>query len=397
MTRRASSYVLALLTALAAAAPLAIPSTAQAQDDAAIQMARERFQEGVKYYDAKQYDKARAAFLQAYALKKHPAVLLNLAQSELRLAHEADAAKHFSQFLRESKDAAAAERQEAEKGLSAAKASVAELSVNVDVDGAEVLVDGNLEGRSPLPGPVYMKPGSHNVEARKDGKTTQSGVTALVGQSGSVDLRFSGGGAPAPVGVPPTGTEQPPLGMNPQPGGPPPGAGMGPGAPPPPEADTGGKPSFLSWAAQNKVAWIGGGLTVVGLAGGIGFAMASKSSYDNADSVRSQILAHTQTDFPVTGGACNPTQPPDVQKFYGQACAKYQDNVDSGDRQKTMATVGFVVAGVAAVGTVAYYFIDTGSRKATIGNAKPKPRGFRASVVPVLGLRDQGLGVVGEF
>ena len=59
------------------------------------------FQEGVTFYDAKDYEKARAAFLQAYALKKHPSVLLNLAQSELRSGHEADAAQHFDQYLRE--------------------------------------------------------------------------------------------------------------------------------------------------------------------------------------------------------------------------------------------------------------------------------------------------------
>ena len=78
------------------------------------EMARERFQEGVKYYDAKQYDKARAAFLQAYALKKHPAVLLNLAQSELRSSHEAEGARHFALFMRENPSATALEKQEAD-------------------------------------------------------------------------------------------------------------------------------------------------------------------------------------------------------------------------------------------------------------------------------------------
>src|SRR5688572_31534248 len=108
----------ALLFALAAAAaPMAVSTPARAADDAMIQMARERFQEGVKYYDEKQFEKARAAFLQAYALKRHPAVLLNLAQSELRSGHEADAAKHFVTYLREHKVASALERQEAEKGL----------------------------------------------------------------------------------------------------------------------------------------------------------------------------------------------------------------------------------------------------------------------------------------
>ena len=166
MKRRLCRIAFAFATALAAAAPVCVPRVASAQDDATIQMARERFQEGVKYYDAKQYDKARAAFLQAYALKKHPAVLLNLAQSELRSAHEADAARHFAQYMRENKEASAAERQEAEKGLSTAKAGLGEITVSVDIADADVYVDGNLEGRSPLPAPVYLKPGSHTLEAR---------------------------------------------------------------------------------------------------------------------------------------------------------------------------------------------------------------------------------------
>ncbi len=81
-------------------------------------MARERFKEGVAFFDKKEYDKARVAFLQAYALKKHPAVLLNLAQSELRSSHEAEAAKHFVAYLRESKDA---RRRRAPSGRSRAQ------------------------------------------------------------------------------------------------------------------------------------------------------------------------------------------------------------------------------------------------------------------------------------
>ncbi|MEZ4376462.1 MAG: hypothetical protein R3B07_37000 [Polyangiaceae bacterium] len=99
---RTRAYTLALALSLSAASPLLVSSSAQAQSaDAMTEMARQRFQEGVQYYDAKDYEKARAAFLQAYALKKHPSVLLNLAQSELRSGHEADAAQHFETFLRE--------------------------------------------------------------------------------------------------------------------------------------------------------------------------------------------------------------------------------------------------------------------------------------------------------
>ena len=81
---------------LAFSATLLPAVSARAEDrDTVTDMARQRFQEGVKFFDQKKYEEARAAFLQAYALKHHPAVLLNLAQSELRSSHPADAAKHF--------------------------------------------------------------------------------------------------------------------------------------------------------------------------------------------------------------------------------------------------------------------------------------------------------------
>lgn len=353
-------------------------------------MARERFQEGVKYYDAKQYTRARASFLQAYALKKHPAVLLNLAQSELRSGYEADAAKHFAQYIREAKDASAAERQEAEKGLSSAKASVAEMSVAVDQDAAELFVDGNLEGRTPLPGPVFLKPGSHSLEARKDGQTASSTVTAIAGQSGSVSLSFSAAPTEGPLPTPPVGPTGP-VGPGPQPT-------PGPGGAPPPTADSGtSKPSFTQWAASSPVAWIGGGVAVVGLAGGVGFALAAKQSYSDADTIRNTILSEA-VKRNVSGGPCDPNQDPQTAKDFANACDKYTQRVDDGDSQKSMATVSFVIAGVAVAGTVIYYFVDTGSNEAKIGTAKSRrtPR-FQGAIVPVVSPSERGLSFVGRF
>ncbi len=397
MTRRFASIFAVLL---AMTLPLVTSGVALAQDDASIQMARERFQEGVKFYDQKQYDKARAAFLQAYALKKHPAVLLNLAQSELRSGREADSAKHFAQYLRENKEATPAERQEAEKGLAAAKASVGELNITV-VDGADVYVNGNLEGRSPLGGPVYLKPGSHNLEARKDGKSAASPVTAIAGQTGSVELSFTGPSGPV-AGPTPVG---PGAGADPA-GGPPgpvpPGGGLG--APPPgepPQADKGSdKPSFLAWAKQKPLAWVGGGVAVLGLAGGIGFALTSSASYDDAETIRQKIIDQAQKDG--VSGPCGPP-PKTTPTNYTNACDKYQQRVDDGDSQKSLSTVSFVIASVAVAGTVVYYFLDTGSNKASIGQrergrrAATKSHGLRASVVPFVGPNERGLGVVGQF
>src|SRR5439155_9574 len=78
--------------------------------------ARARFQEGVEFFDKGQFENARAAFLQAYALKKHPAVLLNLAQSCSKSNHWVDSAKYFQQYLRESQGLTAQQRTDGEKG-----------------------------------------------------------------------------------------------------------------------------------------------------------------------------------------------------------------------------------------------------------------------------------------
>src|SRR6185369_12768087 len=104
-----------------------------------------RFQEGVEFYDKKQYEQARAAFLQAYALRKHPAVLLNLAQSSLRSNHPLEAAKFFEQFLREATSASAAQRSDAERGLREARTKIGRIEVSAPA-GAEIILDGERVG-----------------------------------------------------------------------------------------------------------------------------------------------------------------------------------------------------------------------------------------------------------
>ena len=268
--------------------------------------------------------------------------------------------------------------------------------MTVGAENADVYVDGNLEGRSPLAGPLYFKPGSHNLEARKDGKSATATLTALAGQSGSIELSFGGG----PSGVTPVpGPGGPDTGPGPGPSGPAAGGvpGAGPGGPSGVEPDHGGKkPSFFEWAKDNKLAWVGGGVAVLGLAGGVGFALTSKTSYDDAESIRQGILRVASEN-----GVSNPCGPPPAvlsNVNFSKACSKYQQRVDDGDSQKSWATVSFVVAGVAVAGTVVYYFVDTGSNKASVGkNTRTKHQGFRAAVVPVLSPSQRGLGLMGQF
>jgi hypothetical protein len=364
--RRNVSLSLTQLGSIAALAGtlLLLPRAALAQDDITLSMARERFKEGVAYFDKKDFAKARVAFLQAYALKKHPAVLLNLAQSELRSGHEADAAKHFAQYLREHKDATDSERQGAETGLTAAKALVGEVALEVDTVGAEVYVDGDLEGSAPLPGSIFLAPGTHELQARKDGKTTKSEINATAGQSSSVSLRLAAPGRPATPVAGGTGEPAPE------------------GEPPPPEEPDRPRKPFGAWLTSTPGAMVGVGLTGAGLIGGGAFAFGSKSAYDAADSVAVGIKKkaievdklnnpnrgpcnnpdewlHFMTDEPAKSAYSDPIKRQDRVAQYEMNCAKYTDNVKSGDTYKTLAIVSFAVAGAAAVGTIVYYFVDS--------------------------------------
>lgn len=366
---------------------LLVPAPALAQDDVTLTMARERFKEGVGYFDKKDFAKARVAFLQAYALKKHPSVLLNLAQSELRSGHEADAAKHFAQYLREHKDATEAERQGADTGLTAAKALVTEVALDVDANGAEIYVDGDLEGQAPLPGSVYLTPGAHEIQARKDGKSVSGSVNATAGQSTSLRLSLARTVKPAPAATadgesPPPQTGEEPL----------------------PEEPATSREGFFPWLGHTPGAIIGVGLTGAGIIGAGAFAFSSKSSYDAADSVADQIAKKAQTTdgkvdaqgMSTSKGACTkpeawlatsttwmnktPAERTKRAAEYVKNCDKYTSNVKSGDTFKTLVYVSAAVAGAAAIGTIVYYIVDS---KRPAGAAEASARKRRVLVLPM--------------
>jgi PEGA domain len=347
---------------------------ARADEDATVDMARERFKEGVGYFDKKQYDKARAAFLQAYALKKHPAVLLNLAQSELRSGFEVDAAKHFARYLREATDASPAEQQAAEAGLLATKTVVVELQIEVDRPGAEVYVDGNLEGTTPLTEPVFVASGTHHVEARKAGKTVFVPVNAA-GKSSRVVLAFE----PSPVA---TSTEVTAS-----------------------HSSTNRQP-FFRWLTHSPVGLVGLTLTGLGVGGGIGLTLGAKNAQDNANKVHDTVFTVTRRDFPTTpGDPCDPDPASWAARTgttlnstqldnYVVACNRYHDDVKLHDNQRTASLVSFGVAAVAAVGTVIIYLADG---KADTQTGSSGGQGLHAAIVPVFSPTDRGLALVGSF
>jgi tetratricopeptide (TPR) repeat protein len=160
--RSALSALLLLTTPLAATLTT---TSALAQQDKITELARAKFVDGVAAMNAKRYAEARDLFLQAYAMKRHPAVLLNLGLAEIRTGDADVGANHLQQFLREFDQAKPEQRDTANKAIAEAKKTSAYVIAIVDTDGATVMVDGQVVGQSPLTEPYFVKAGEHDVEA----------------------------------------------------------------------------------------------------------------------------------------------------------------------------------------------------------------------------------------
>lgn len=403
---KTQACALSVLLAFAPIAFSAAPVAAQAAAaDPMTEMARERFKEGVKFYDAKDYEKARAAFLQAYALKKHPAVLLNLAQSELRSNHPVEAARHFVQYQRDNTAASALERQEAEKGLAEARTKTGRVAITAAPAGADVLVDGELVGRSPVGDPVDVSAGNHTVEAKHAGHSATVTVTAVAGRIVNASVQVDSSAPPVVVPLPSSGAVGAPAEHAP----------TGPSADAPAattaELTTAGpREPFLRWARKSPIAWAGAGLATVGLGMFVGYSIAGANAQSSADSTRDRIkariaedandpefIAH-ESDIVAGGGVRGPTAvcaAPVVvttRTNYGPACASLQDSLDQHDKDKTLATVGIVAAGVGVAGTVAGYYLT-----AKRGDDAAAAPATATVIAPVYAPSYSGLAIVGSF
>lgn len=325
---------------------------AQPADEATTKAARARFQEGVSLYDKGQYEAARAAFLQAYALRKHPAVLLNLAQSSLRSGRPLEAAKYFSQYLRESSTATAAQKSDAERGLAEARQKLGRVEVSAPTN-AEIAVDGNVVGNAPLSDAIDVEPGTHTIRARlSDGTTESRTVSARAGEKVPVQITSSKEAPAVPVPAPtPTPTQPTPP---PQPT-PAPETKPVPETEQPPSATFEVQPSKKSFLPKSMApVYIGAGIAVVGFGGAILFNAFKQDALNSAKSTAKLIQDN--------GGNSSTCTAKDQGRF-ANACKALQDDVDRSNTDNTVANVGLGV-GIAGAAFALGWFLFAPKRDA---------------------------------
>jgi hypothetical protein len=396
--------------------PLCEPQSFAQAPDAVTEVARQRYEEGVKAYDTGRFEDARAAFLQAYALKRHPAVLLNLGQSELRSNHPEDAGNHLQQFLREHKAATPDQKAAAEKGIADAKRRTGFIIVIADANAADVSVDGSAIGKAPLFDPVFVAPGKHTVFATYQGKSATTQVDARAGSAAAATLTLGTTGAaaaPAPAPAPAAPVTSSPAKL---PAGAPAAAPAAPAQASAPSGNgftfststmgttgsdqaSGGREPLLRWYTRKPLAWVGTGVTGVGLIIGIVGSASASSASSNADYIAQKIrdyAADNPDKVPLgrTDQPCGSRDQPEADlPAFKDACAQLRAELDSHDSALPWAYTGWILAGVGVVGTAAYVMLDWYPKEQHAEIDAPRV----TAIAPVLAPGQAGIGVAGTF
>ena len=131
---------------------------------AATEEARERFRRGVDLFRDGDYRAALIEFTRANEVAPNPKIQYNIAQTCLEMQDYACALHAFEQYLAEGgTDIPKDRRALSERELERVKKLVGYLKVTVNKDGAEVTIDENSAGKTPLPAPVLVGAGRHKV------------------------------------------------------------------------------------------------------------------------------------------------------------------------------------------------------------------------------------------
>jgi hypothetical protein len=260
--------------------------------------ARALYQRASLAFEGGHYSEARSLLLRAWAIRQSYDVAASLGDTEVKLGMFADAAEHLSYSLRnfpplENEQALSNVRRQ----LDVAREQVAAVRVHIGEPGADVRIDQRSVGTSPLEEVVFVTPGKHTIEARKGSAVAAREEVFQAARETSVSLE------------------------------------LGPVTPAAPQD---------AFAPRSVVPLIvGGAVVAVGLTTGIAFRLSANAHDDHANGIRARLGQ----------GACAGSAGSSAD------CTELRNDVEDASGAQTLSTVGFVVAGVAAVATPVWWLL----------------------------------------
>lgn len=129
--------------------------------------ADQAYQLGVRFFEARQYEAAEAAWLRAYSLGQEPTLLIAVADTRQRREDEPGAVAMLEQYLAERPDAP--DRPSVEARIATLLQSPAVLVVRSQQPGHAILLDG-VPAEKKTPADLEVEPGTHTVVVVGEGK-----------------------------------------------------------------------------------------------------------------------------------------------------------------------------------------------------------------------------------
>jgi len=305
-----ATIVCTAATSASAAQPASSPGSAN------VESARERvralYRRAEAAYLQKDFEGSRKLLLEAWAIQPNVDVALSLGQAEMQLELFPEAANHLEYALANFLPSESAELlQTVKRTLAEASVHTGRLMIRTNLDGAVVYVDTRPVGTSPLPSPVHVAPGQHEISASSGGQS--AGMTTVIAAGGANEIALDL--------TPPSSA-----------------AGQQPAAAVPFGGDTTPEPAGKRPSVIPLI--VGGAVLAVGIGAGVGFGVAANNEHDEAQSLRAK---HGPSGC--TTGAAPAAD-----------CEAQYDAAKSADRYYNLSRLGLVAAGVALVATPLYWF-----------------------------------------
>ena len=144
--------------------------------------AKRRFQSGLELFKEGNYQASLVEFKRAYEIAPNYNVLYNIGQVYFQLQDYVNASKYLNQYLDEGgKRITPQRRQEVEGDLDKLKGRIAQVTVTVNVTGAQITVDDQPLGQSPIGQPSLVSAGRRTFTAAKEGRQTVRKVVEVAG------------------------------------------------------------------------------------------------------------------------------------------------------------------------------------------------------------------------
>jgi hypothetical protein len=242
----------------------------------------------------------------------------------------ANAATHLDFCLRNIPPAESeATLKQFREAFTATKAHVVQVSIKTNRNGAEVRIDGQVVGQTPLSDPVYVEPGPHQVEARLNDEIGRTSFEVPAGHTHEALITLQ----PAQQTETSDSTSAASTSRLSQ-----------TTIPSTPTSHT-SRPNVIPVI-------IGGAVFAVGVGAAIGFGLAAHSNKKDA-----QRLATMHGEYGCGAGSSPPGE-----------CSAQLDALRKQDRYYHWSTAGIIVAGAAAIAVPVYWFWPRGNTSASASN-----------------------------